>query len=348
MEYIKAFHIDNGRKYYSLTQLTDLVDVMAQAGYNMLELAVGNDGYRFLLDDMTVETDQKVYASDDVKRAIHEGNVVFCDNGTNELTQGEVETLISYANEKGIQVMTLLNSPGHMDALLTAMEYLGISSPAYRDSKTTVDLDNHEAVGFTKAFLQKLISWFSGKGCRYFNLGSDEYANDVLTSGFASLQNPKEYRYDRFIAYVNDIARMIKSAGMIPVMFNDGVYYNQDLSAGTLDKDIIVSYWSPGWDAYDLAPVSFLEAQGHQILDTSCNWYYVLGRTTKENENSVFTYQTSLDAMKIEESPVASSMKKSKPVGSMFCLWSDEPQAPYDKKEVDRMHVLLGAFNPKH
>ena len=46
MEYIKAFHIDNGRKYYSLAQLTDLVDVMAEAGYNMLELAVGNDGYR--------------------------------------------------------------------------------------------------------------------------------------------------------------------------------------------------------------------------------------------------------------------------------------------------------------
>ena len=167
MENIKAFHIDNGRKYYSLTQLTDLIDVMAQTGYNMLELAVGNDGYRFLLDDMTVKTDQKIYASDDVKKAIHAGNIDFCDNGTNELTQGEVETLIRYANEKGIQVMPLLNSPGHMDALLTAMEHLGISSPAYKGSKTTVDLDNQEAVGFTKALLQKLIIWFSDKCCRY-------------------------------------------------------------------------------------------------------------------------------------------------------------------------------------
>ena len=347
MEYIKAFHIDNGRKYYSLTQLTDLIDVMAQTGYNMLELAVGNDGYRFLLDDMAVKTDQKIYASDDVKKAIHAGNIDFCDNGTNELTQGEVETLIRYANEKGIQVMPLLNSPGHMDALLTAMEHLGISSPAYKGSKTTVDLDNQEAVGFTKALLQKLIIWFSEKGCRYLNLGSDEYANDVLTSGFASLQKPEEYRYDKFIAYVNDIARMIKSAGMIPVMFNDGVYYNQDLSAGTLDKDIVVSYWSPGWDAYDLAPVSFLEARGHQILDTNCDWYYVLGRTTKENEDPIFTYQTALNAMQNEESPVAASMK-GKPVGSMFCLWSDEPKASYDEKEIERMHMLLRAFKPKH
>ena len=347
MEYIKAFHIDNGRKYYSLAQLKDLVDVMAEAGYNMLELAVGNDGYRLLLDDMTIRTAHKVYESDDVKKAIHAGNIAYCDNGTNELSEEEATALIKYANEKGIQVMPLLNSPGHMDAILTAMEHLGISSPAYKGSKTTVDLDHPEAVRFTKALLQKLIIWFSGKGCLYFNLGSDEYANDVLTSGFAALQKPEEYRYDKFISYVNDIARMIKSAGMVPVMFNDGVYYNQDLSAGTLNKDIIVSYWSPGWDAYDLAPVSFVEAQGHQILDTSCSWYYVLGRTTMENENRIFTYQTSLNAMTNEESPVLSSMKSSKPVGSMFCLWSDEPQVPYDEKEVDRMHTLLRAFQPK-
>ena len=348
MEYIKAFHIDNGRKYYSLAQLTDLVDVMAEAGYNMLELAVGNDGYRLLLDDMTIRTAQKVYESDDVKKAIHAGNIAYCDNGTNELTEEDAAALIKYANEKGIQVMPLLNSPGHMDAILTAMEHLGISSPAYKGSKTTVDLDNPEAVQFTKALLQKLITWFSEKGCLYLNLGSDEYANDVLTSGFASLQKPEEYRYDKFISYVNDIAHMIKSAGMVPVMFNDGVYYNQDLSAGTLDKDIVVSYWSPGWDAYDLAPVSFLEAQGHQILDTSCSWYYVLGRTTEENVNRIFTYQTSLNAMTNEESPVLSSMKNTKPIGSMFCLWSDEPQVPYDEKEVDRMHMLLRAFQPKH
>lgn len=142
MEYIKAFHIDNGRKYYSLAQLTDLVDVMAEAGYNMLELAVGNDGYRLLLDDMAVRTAQKVYISDDVKKAIHAGNIAYCDNGTNELTEEEATALIQYANERGIQVMPLLNSPGHMDAILTAMEHLGISSPAYKGSKTTVDLDN--------------------------------------------------------------------------------------------------------------------------------------------------------------------------------------------------------------
>lgn len=35
--------------------------------------------------------------------------------------------------------------------------------------------------------------------------------------------------------------------------FNDGIYYNGDTSYGTFDKDIIVSYWTGGWNGYDVA-----------------------------------------------------------------------------------------------
>lgn len=57
----------------------------------------------------------------------------------------------------------------------------------------------------------------AGKGCRYFNFGADEYANDRYTSGsmgFGSLQNSGKYGY--FIKYVNELAAMVKQAGMTP------------------------------------------------------------------------------------------------------------------------------------
>lgn len=344
MEPIKAFHIDAGRKYYSKDQLTDILDVMSENRYNLLELTIGNDGFRMLLNDMSIKTVYGKYSDHAVRNALHEGNLTYCDNGINELTEEEVLFLVDYANKKGINVMPLINSPGHMDAILTAMKVLDIPEPAYRNSATTVDLDNKEAVAFTQELLKKYILWFSRKGCRFFNLGSDEYANDVLSSGFASLQDKSHFCYDKFITYVNEIAGYIKEAGMIPVMFNDGVYYNKDLSGGILDKDIIVSYWSFGWPSYDLAPVDFVAKMGHQILDTSCSWYYVLGRTEGDGGNQDFTYQSSLKNMAMPTSPVAASMKSGSPIGSMFCLWSDAPEVSYDAKEVARIHKLLANF----
>ena len=54
-ETMRVFHLDCGRKYFSEQQIKNLIDEMAQDGYNYLELAVGNDGLRFLLDDMSLE-----------------------------------------------------------------------------------------------------------------------------------------------------------------------------------------------------------------------------------------------------------------------------------------------------
>ena len=49
-----------------------IVDKASELGYSDLHLLVGNDGMRFVLDDMTVEANGKTYASDDVKQALLE------------------------------------------------------------------------------------------------------------------------------------------------------------------------------------------------------------------------------------------------------------------------------------
>ena len=138
MKNLKAFHIDAGRKYYSKEQLTDLIDVCSENGFNLLELTIGNDGFRMFLNDMDLKTPYGSFAGDCVRSALHEGNLAYCDNGTNELTEDEVDFLIRYSNERGIGVMPLINSPGHMDAILTAMKALGISDPSYKNSATFI------------------------------------------------------------------------------------------------------------------------------------------------------------------------------------------------------------------
>lgn len=60
-------------------------------------------------------------------KAIIEGTKAYYDdpNGT-ALTQAEVTELIEYAKSKDIGLIPAINSPGHMDAMLVAMEKLGI------------------------------------------------------------------------------------------------------------------------------------------------------------------------------------------------------------------------------
>ena len=252
------FSIDAGRKYFSADQLKQIIDRAAKNGYTDVQLILANDGMRFFLDDMSVETDGRVYESDAVKAALTAGNdEYYKDPNGNALTEAEMNDIISYAKSKGIGIVPVINSPGHMDALLVAMKELGIENAAYTNgskvSDRTVDITNEQAVNFLYAVLQKYISYFGEAGVsEYFNFGADEFANDVFTNpGWGEIQSNGTYR--NFVEYANHVSGLIKAAGMKPVCFNDGIYYNSKTNFGTFDQDITVSYWTSGWWGFDVA-----------------------------------------------------------------------------------------------
>lgn len=52
----RIVHLDCGRKYFSKDWIIALMYEAKAAGYNQVQLAFGNKGLRFLLDDMSVNT----------------------------------------------------------------------------------------------------------------------------------------------------------------------------------------------------------------------------------------------------------------------------------------------------
>ena len=70
-ELIRAFHLDCGRKFFTVVEVKDMIDLLFENNYNYLELAIGNDGMRFLLNDMAIQSKGTLYSSDDVKSAIN-------------------------------------------------------------------------------------------------------------------------------------------------------------------------------------------------------------------------------------------------------------------------------------
>ena len=56
----KIVSIDAGRKYFSPDQLKEIIDKAKHYGYTDLHLLVGNDGLRFMLDDMSLTVGDKL------------------------------------------------------------------------------------------------------------------------------------------------------------------------------------------------------------------------------------------------------------------------------------------------
>lgn len=330
------FFLDCGRKYYSVDSIKQFIDNASAAEFNYIQLAVGNDGLRFLLNDMSLTVNGTTYESDAVKSAIHTGNEAYYNFDVDELTQSEMDTIIAYASSKGMGVIPCVNTPGHMDAILDAAEALTGKTCSYNGSTRTIDVTNSTAVAFTQALLQKYMTYFAGKGCKLFNMGADEYANDKFTSGsmgFGNLQSTGKYSY--YVDYVNQVATMIENSGMTPMAFNDGIYFNNNTTSGTFDTDIIVCYWSNGWDGYTPMPATTLANMGFSLINTHGSYYWVLGKSNWQcdaSKASGFSYK------EFQGSTI------DKPAGSMFCVWADYPGAETEASVIRKTSATIAAF----
>lgn len=340
-DYRRIVHLDVGRKYFSVDQIKDIIDTMAESNYNALELAVGNDGLRFLLNDMSVTVGEMTYSSEQVTEGIKQGNATYSHTG--ELSEDEMDAIIQYANEKGIEIIPLLNTPGHMDAIVDAMEHVGIQDAAYGEayqtSARTLNIMNETAVGFTQQLVEKYVAYFRNQGCSVFNMGCDEFANDIYASrngmGFGALQDKGQY--DDYINYVNSLAQIVKEGGMTPMAFNDGFYYGGVTNQGTFDSGIMIAYWTTGWGGNYLGVQSAatLAAMGHSIINTNSAWYYVLGATSGSFPLS--HAQNGVANTKYNDVPGDNDPT---PAGSMICFWCDEPNVRYEDNSSNVMNLI--------
>lgn len=328
--------LDCGRKYFSVDSIKQIIDNAAAAGFNNVMLAVGNDGMRFLLDDMSLTVNGTTYSSEEVAAAIHTGNEAYYNFTTDELTESEMDEIIAYAKTKGLGIIPVINTPGHMDAILDAAEALTGKTCSYNGSARTIDVTNSTAVAFTQAFVQKYVDYFASKGCQYFNMGADEYANDKYTGGsmgFGNLQNTGKYSY--YVKYVNAVAALIKNAGMTPMAFNDGIYFANNTSSGTFDTDIVICYWSNGWSSYTPMPAETLASMGFKMVNTHGDYYWVLGKSDWQcnaKKASSFNYKT-FQGGTIDN-----------PSGAMFCIWADYPGAETEASVISKTADTIAAF----
>ena len=310
----RAVMLDCGRKYFSVKNIEKLINTMAQYGYNQLQLSFGNGGCRFLLDDMSLSFKNVTMARDTVKTNITNGNNDF-NGDTRYLSQTDMDAIITYAEKNGIEIVPMLNMPGHATAIVYNTEY---------SSSGNLNVNDETSRYYGYALLKKYAEYFAGKGCKYFSFGADE-------SGYTG---------DNMTAFLTGCANVIVGAGMIPRAFNDAT------NVATMPTSVQITYWHKESGSEKASAL----ASSYEMINTHGRWYYVIKTAqnsesgTKYWQGTVRTTETSVElpVMKAEKMDgkwvglneyfdanpgYGSTINTSK--GTMFCIWCDASQDTY-------------------
>ena len=313
----RAVMLDCGRKYFSVANIEKLIDTIAQYGYNQLQLSFGNGGCRFLLDDMSLSFKGVTMSSDTVKANITNGNYNF--NGDKRcLTETDMDAIIAYANNKGIEIVPMLNMPGHATAIVYDTSY---------SNNGNLNVTDETARYYGYALLNKYVQYFKTAGCKYFSFGSDE-------SGYTGTN---------MTAFLTGCANVIVGAGMTPRAFNDAT------NVATMPTSVQITYWHQESGS---KTASALANAGYEMINTHGRWYYVI-KTAQNSEIGTKYWQGTVNQTATSvELPVMKAEKMDKKwvglneyfdgnpgygstvsgsKGTMFCIWCDASQDAYLK-----------------
>lgn len=343
--FMRIFHLDCGRKYFSVDEIKGIIDQLAANNYTHIELAFGNEGLRFVPDASRMAVGE--YEGQTVVDAIATGNQKYDKDQyltytVDSWTESDMNLIFAHAAEKGIKIIPMLDIPGHMNAVIYAMQELGIKVDVFSQVNPkgpgnigqSFDTTNTAAVAFAKGLVNNYISYFAKKKCEYFNIAGDECGFDSMTA----------QQYDAYIGLMNELNTSIKKAGMTTMMFNDGVYYKENIFnsyAQKLDRDIVICYWTGGGNYSDSTE---LAALGFKLINTNVHWYYVAGN---DDDSGMFGYKYAIKSLETKKCTECDGGATAD-TGCMLAYWCDDPTATVDTTNLNTYIKTLAYNNPDY
>lgn len=231
----RAVSLDNGRKYFTVDWIKELIREMSWANMNALVLHFS--------EDMGLGIESKLYPwlnGRDGRLCVQANVSETCD--TRYLTQEEVAEIVEYAKLYHIEVIPSLDSPGHMNYIVKkfqqycadqgfSFEYDGktytvsagyeignyyhyneqtavvqgssVSKDTYAlNTSRCIDISDEVAVAFTKSLIEEYAQLFHDLGCTTFDIGGDELLGwgssvDSNVSKWKQLTHWEDYAQDR-------------------------------------------------------------------------------------------------------------------------------------------------------
>ena len=254
----RSFHLDCARKFFTKDWIISLIKDLSWQKYNSIQLHFSeNEGFR-LQSDTLEAIDGFQYVNNQY------------------LTKQDMLEIIQVANEYHIEVIPSLDSPGHLGAVLRYLpsDYscASLFPSDGRRAQCFNIFTNDEARGFLIDLMTEFIDFFSEAGCKRFNIGGDEFLEK-----FSNFSNEQ---YVQIMEYFNEVSAIVKSKGMTPRTWNDGVMYG-NYTGYKLDPDIEICYWAA---PQNCASIEKFVQNGNKVINFSDIYmYYVLSSWWLQN-----------------------------------------------------------------
>lgn len=241
----RGLSVDICRHFFPLPTLKQIVDLMARVKLNKLHLHLSDDqGFRLQIDKYPLlNTISSVRGGSEVLQ----NGVRFVDETevSGYLTKAEAKELVSYAAERGIQIVPELDIPGHAVAMLAAYPNLGCEGEGYEVrkkwgiSKDILCAGNEETYEFITDVLREVCEVFPGD---LVHLGGDEAPKDRWCNCKKCRAKLAELKLDNFeqlqTHMVEQFRAFLESQGKTVICWNDGI------SKGA-SQQIISQVWKP-------------------------------------------------------------------------------------------------------
>ena len=254
----RSFHLDCARKFFTKDWIISLIKDLSWQKYNSIQLHFSeNEGFR-LQSDTLEAIDGFQYVNNQY------------------LTKQDMLEIIQVANEYHIEVIPSLDSPGHLGAVLRYLPFDYSCASLFpsdgRRAQCFNIFTNDEARGFLIDLMTEFIDFFSEAGCKRFNIGGDEFLEK-----FSNFSNEQ---YVQIMEYFNEVSAIVKSKGMTPRTWNDGVMYG-NYTGYKLDPDIEICYWAA---PQNCASIEKFVQNGNKVINFSDIYmYYVLSSWWLQN-----------------------------------------------------------------
>ena len=321
--------LDVGRKFWSIDEIKQLIELMAKVGLTHLQLHL-SENEAFRLNLKAVSTDRMSSVND------------------RTYSYDDIQEILKFAHRYKIQVIPDIDAPGHLRALLKNRQEFALPET----EGCALDVTNSLACEWFLSIIRECCEWFSE--CDIFHIGGDEFIDFRRMEDYPYLlSKSREYYGEKasglefYVDFVNHIAQYLSLKGKKVRVWNDG-FLRKDLeSLSVLTKDVEVCYWT-NWDV-NMALVEDWLHEGYRLVNFCDNdLYYVLGENAGYNYPSVEKLVKFADRNKFSGGQILTNEEMKSVSGTYFSVWADKAEAKSVSEILNDLAELLPIFVKKY
>ena len=336
----RGVHLDVSRHFFPADSVKRFIDMMALHNINRLHWHLTDDqGWRIEVKKYPLLTQEGSWRDFDEydKRCVelaqqdynYEIDPRFVRNGSQYggyYTQEEMKGLVSYALERGIDIVPEIDMPGHFSAAIKVYPELSCTGEAGWGEEFSYPicpsrLENYQ---FVQSIIDEMVEIFPSE---YFHIGADEVEKDNWEQCEACQRLMQQEGYQKVDELQNRFVKImtnyVKGKGK-KVMGWDDAFLEKE------PQDLIYTYWR---DWLPDQPGKITQ-KGYPIIFMEWSRFYLSATPSDEGLSSLYNF---------EFEPQFPGIIKQNVLGFQACVWTE--MIPNERKFGQHVFPSLQAFS---